>query len=124
MSFTYNPTDDTGKVRLLITDRDSSNQTFSDEEIAVFLELGGSVFRGAAQALETIAANEVLVQKRIKTLSLQTDGPACAEALRKLAESLRARDDESDAGFDVVEMVNNDFGARERLFKQALRGSF
>lgn len=124
MSFTYDTATDTGRVRLLITDRDSSNQTFSDEEIAAFLTLSGSVFRAAAQALDVIATNEALVQKRIKTLSLQTDGPAVAAELRKQAEALRERDNETDAGFDIAEMVVDDFSERERRFKQALRESF
>lgn len=124
MSFTYDVTTDIGKVRMLITDRDSVTAIFSDEEIAAFLSLYGSVFRGAAGALETLAANEVLVQKRIQTLSLTTDGPTEATALRELARSLRERDAEDGAGFDIAEMVPNDFSARERVYKQWLRGSF
>lgn len=124
MAFTYDVTNNVGKVRMLISDRDIENAIFQDAEVQAYYDMAGSVYRAAALALETIAASEVLVQKRIKTLSLQTDGPACAEALRKVAESLRARDDEDGEGFDIAEMVVNPFGERERLYKQYQRGSY
>ena len=123
MAFTYNVSNDVGKVRMLISDRDIENAIFQDAEVQGYLDLAGSVYRAAALALETIAASEVLVQKRIKTLSLQTDGPACSAELRTLAASLRQRDDEDGAGFDIAEWVTNDFGARERWAKQVLRGA-
>ena len=55
MAYTYDLATDIGKVRLLIGDTDITPTTdaqFSDEEIQVFLDLGGSVFMGAAKALE------------------------------------------------------------------------
>ena len=59
MAHTYVLTTDIGKVRLLIGDTDITPITdaqFSDEEIQVFLTLGGSVLMGAAFALEAWAA--------------------------------------------------------------------
>ncbi len=58
MAHTYDLADDIGKVRLLIGDTDITPITdaqFSDEEIQVFLNLGGSVLMGAAKALEAWA---------------------------------------------------------------------
>ncbi len=55
MAFTYDITTDIGKVRLLIGDTDITPTTdaqFSDEEIQVFIDMGGSVLMGAAKALE------------------------------------------------------------------------
>lgn len=90
MSFTYDVTTERGKVRLLITDVQAATSIFADAEIDAFLALeGGVVKRAAARALATIAANEVLVQKRIRLLDLQTDGPAEAAELRALAKQLR-----------------------------------
>ena len=124
MAFTYDLATNDGKVRLLVTDTDATNPIFQDAEIAAFLSLGGgSTFRGAAQALEVIAASEVLVQKRLKLLDLTTDGPAEAEALRKLAESLRARADEEGGGFTVAEIAETVFQQRERLDKEWMRQS-
>jgi len=89
---------DTGKVRLLISDIDVTRPIFNDESIAAFLDLaGGSIKRAAASALMVIAVNEVLVQKRIRLLDLSTDGPAEAEALRKLAGQYRAEADAEEA---------------------------
>lgn len=80
---------DLGKVRLLINDTGSS-QVFSDAEVQAFLDLeGGSVKLAAAQALDTIADDEALTSKVIRTQDLATDGRATASILRARAESLR-----------------------------------
>lgn len=58
MAHTYDLTTDIGKVRLLIGDTDVvpvTDAQFSDEEIQIFLTLGGSVLAGAAKALEAWA---------------------------------------------------------------------
>lgn len=124
MSFTYDPSTSAGRMRLLATDTDSNNAIFSDDEIAAFLALeDDSVKRAAAAALDQIASSEALIQKRIKLLDLQTDGPAVAKALREHATALRQQaDDEETAGaFDYAEMVVNQFSARDRLWNQRLR---
>lgn len=95
----YDPTTSVGTVRLLISDVDEANELFIDGEITRFLTLsGGDLFRAAALALDTIAANEALVSKHIETHGLTLDGPAVAKALREQATSLReqaaAEDDE------------------------------
>ena len=60
MTWTYDLTNDIGKVRLLISDTDIAPVTdahFSDEEIQVFLTMeGDSVNLAAADALEAWAA--------------------------------------------------------------------
>ncbi len=92
---------DVGKVRLLISDIDVTRPIFDDAAIGAFLELaGGNVKRAAGSGLLVIAVNETLVQKRIRLLDLQTDGPAEAEALRKLSQQLRdeAAEEEMTAG--------------------------
>lgn len=125
MSFTYDTTTDAGRVRMLISDRDEQHALFTDEEIAAYLDLTGSVYLAAAQALETVAASEIMIQKRIKTLDIETDGPSQARELRMLAKSLREQDmalSEDGAGFDIAEQVYDPFGKRERWTKQALRG--
>lgn len=127
MSFTYDPTTDFGKVRLLCQDFDTNNQIFLDTEIQAFLDLTGGVIRyAAAQALEVIAASEVYTQKRIRALDLWTDGPAEATELRNIAKQLRDEEDQGYGGwvglFDWAELVYNEFTQRERLINQALRG--
>lgn len=98
---------DVSTVRLLINDVDEDNETFSDDDIEAFLALeGDSVRLAAAQALDTIASNEALVSKRIRTLGLSTDGPAVAKALRDHAARLRSQVAADDAGDDVFGVVD------------------
>ncbi len=108
--WTYDVSTDTGKVRLLARESDQSTSIFSDEEIDTFLALETHVLLGAALALETIASNEVLLQKKIEVSGIKTDGPAVAESLRTSAIALRLRYDalvqgtSVDPGWDWAEM--------------------
>jgi hypothetical protein len=87
---TVDPTTTIGRVRLLATDLDEVSPLFEDAQITALLDMEAeSVKRAAALALETIASSEALVSKKIRTLDLQTDGPAVAAELRARAKSLR-----------------------------------
>lgn len=127
MAFSYDVSTDRGKVRLLAVDTRSASYIFDDEEIDAFLSLqSSSVYRAAALALDTIAANEALILKRVTSLDLSTDGPATAKALREQAEQLReqAKEDEAreDGGaFDIAEMVVDQFTRSERYWNQVQR---
>ena len=116
---------DVNKVRLLIGDIDNSDQIFNDSAIQAFIDLAldSNVKRAAAQALLTIAVNEVLVQKRITLLDLKTDGPAEADALRQLAKALadQADNEEITDAFDYAEMVGDPFQWRQRINNEYLR---
>ena len=97
----------------------------SDDQINMLLGIESDVMLAAALALDTIASNEALVQKKIRLLDLTTDGPAVAAALRAHATALRqqvAAGIEDGAGFDIAEWVLNPFGRRERIWKQYERG--
>ena len=121
---TYDLTTDVGKVRLIITDTDPANVIFIDEEIAAFLELNDGILTAAAMALDTIADNEILVQKRISLLDLKTDGPSEAKELRVHADSLRkqAADEEADElTVDYAENPVDVFSLREKIIKDAMR---
>ncbi len=106
----YDVTTPLGRVRLLINDT-TEDPVFEDTDIAAFLELeDDSVKRAAAQALDTIADDEALTSKAIRTQDLATDGPKVAAALRVRAAALRAQadkaDDDADEGyFSLVPMV-------------------
>ena len=92
MTFTYVPGTPIGLVRQLCTDRDPDNEIFSDEEIAVFLDLNEQDVRlAAADALDQIAASQALILKYIEVNGLRTNGQAVANALHQQAESLRSR---------------------------------
>lgn len=127
MAFTVNYSTDRGKVRLLISDIDPNNPIFEDDAIDAFLDiaLDGNVKRAAAQALLTIAANEVYVQKRIRLLDLQTDGPSEASALRALAKELTSQADTEEVtdAFDWAEIVSTPAQYDERIWNERLRNS-
>lgn len=123
MAFTYEPSTSRGRVRMLITDRDSDAAIFQDDEIDAFLSIeGDSVRLAAALALETIASDQVLVLKVVKTLDTQTDGAKVSDALMKRAAGLReAENNDPEGGFDIAENVFDSFSQNERWFKYGQR---
>lgn len=124
MAFTLDYSTDRGKVRLLITDVDSTQALFDDSQVDAFLALEeNSVPRAAALALDTIASNESLVQKASRLVDFQTNGPAVAADLRNHAKVLRERADQLEYAdsFDWAEMVTGPFTARERVLDEYLR---
>lgn len=126
MAFTYLLSNDIGRVRLLIPDTNAAAYVWEDDEITALLAAEGNVVKlGTALALETMASNEAFVQKVIKLLELTTNGPATAKALMDRAARLRkqAEDELADAGFDIAEMVVDDFAYREFIEKDALRNA-
>lgn len=81
---------DMARVRLLINDTDVVDPVFSDNEINAFLVLeGGSVKLAAAQALDTIADDEALTSKVVRSQDVATNGASVAEQLRQRAKALR-----------------------------------
>jgi cytidylate kinase len=106
---TTDPTTPVGMVRLLISDTSEADPVFSDAEVAAFLAMESANLRmAAAQALDTIASNEVMVSKVIRTQDLQTDGSKVAAELRARATSLReqaAATDDTGAvfGLEIVD---------------------
>lgn len=124
MAFTTDMTTDVGKVRLLITDLAPEQPIFPDDaHIEAFLALEDDVKTAAALALETIAANRVLVMQVIKLLDLDMDGAATAKALLAAAKQLRetAAMTGDWAGFDIAQMTDaSDFTWREYMGKLLL----
>ncbi len=126
MAFTYDPTTDLGRVRLVIGDTDSQNISFQDAEVQAYLDLTqANVYRAAAMALDTMATNQAMILKVMTLLDLHTDGAVVAKALRDHATQLREQANISDAAdgslFDYAEQVDNIFTLRERVLKQAQR---
>lgn len=112
----YNPENEQGKVRLLISDvggADGTSFLYTDVEIQTFLELEGSIRMAAASALRSIAGNEAQVSKRITFLELRTDGPAVAKELINLADKLESREDDADGEIEFAQMGVDMFSRRE-----------
>ena len=130
MAFTFSVLDldsDLARVRLRIRDTAADAPIFADEEIDAFVSMEGDWRRAAALALETIAAQQILLLKVITILDVKTDGAAVAKELRAEAQQLREQsrqaEDEDGGGLDVIEMITNDFTHRERLHDEWLRGN-
>lgn len=95
-------TTNNGRVRLLINDTDDLDPVFDDEEIDAFLSMeGDSVKRAAAQALDTIADDEALTSKVVRSQDVSTDGATVAAGLRQRAVALRAQAS-GDAGSNLT----------------------
>lgn len=95
----------------------------SDDDIQFFLDLNNdNVRRAAADALDTIASSEVLIQKRITLLDLKTEGDGVAKSLREHAKRLREADDEAsdenDTLFDYAEMGLGPFNRHKLWWKE------
>jgi hypothetical protein len=119
-------TSSVGRVRNLINDTvqriDPANPTdpksylFDDGRLQAFIDgnLGtGTTPRlkfAAADAIDAIADNEVLVSKKIRTEDLQTDGPAVANALRMHSQTLRTQQKlELDEAWELESIVIVDY---------------
>lgn len=127
MTFSYDLATDVGKVRLLISDVTDAQHLFEDEEIEVFITIEGAVVLAAAKALEVIAANETMVQKRIQFLDLRTDGPAEATALLAIADRFRKTYEDSivaaedqGAGFEIVGLPIPVFAAEQMAWNELM----
>ena len=111
MAHTYDTTTDIGKVRLLIGDTDIvpiTDAQFSDEEIQVFIDLGGSVLMGASKALEAWAGatSGTLASETIGDYSYKNTGPANKMALA----DKYAKQDATVPVFEIAEMDLNAIG--------------
>ena len=88
----YDLSTDLGYVRFLISD-DPSDPIFDDTEIEGLLtRRAGHPKLVAADLLEIIARDELMLTKKIVSQDLSVDGPEVALALREIAKQLRAED--------------------------------
>lgn len=123
MAWTYDVSTGAGKVRLMATDTDTSNQLFTDAEIDAFLTLESSnLKKAAALALETIASQEALILKVLKTADVTTDGAKLSAELRARAKGLRESADSDDYTFDWAEQTLSTANAADIVYNDALRG--
>jgi len=100
-NITTDPKTPVGKVRLITGDKYEEALFFTDDEIQAFIGLhDGDLKLAAAEALETMASMETVIQKKIQQLDLRTDGPAVAQALREHAKRLR-EEAYTDPAFEV-----------------------
>jgi hypothetical protein len=133
------------QVRMLIADTDITHPIYDDDEItnALYLEssqglfVSGqsvpiavsyapavpivySVYRSAALLLDALASNKSRLAAINSLLDVKLSPEKAAQELRATAKEYR--DVEANNGsFAIAEMVNDQFSARERIWKQLLR---
>lgn len=141
VKFTYdfNTDPELSQVRMLIADTDPANVIFSDDEVwqalnmensqnlmhlgtgyGVAVPLVYSVWRAAALLLDTLASNTSRLAGALMVLDIKLQTGEAAIQLRSTAKEYRDREMNSGA-FAVVEMVNDDFSWRNRIWNQMLR---
>lgn len=84
MAFTYDLTTDRGKVRLLLSDTDSSAYVFEDDEIDYFLTLGTTVKGAAVEGARVLLADKARRMKRFTLHGMTYDDTAAVAALQAL----------------------------------------
>lgn len=88
----------------------AADYLMSDGQLQSFLALNSNKLYGAAaDTLLSLAANEALVSKKIRTEDLSTDGSVIANSLRQIAAEYRGRqkeEDLEDAALEAFEIVD------------------
>lgn len=151
MSFSYgplsspptsNPTIDA--PRLLVSDTNSAQPVFQDEEILLAYQINASQFqssmfysgasgrnlpasplsylRCAATLLDALAANKARLASVQQMLDVKLDASKAAKALQDQAKVYRDTDDNAGA-FMIIEQVNDFFSFSDRFWKQVQRQS-
>src|SRR5688572_26467878 len=109
MTYTYDPTNNIGRVRRIIPDKIEDSAFWTDEEIESFLtDEGGNWRKATALALETMASDDLLVLKVIKVQNIETNTDRMMNAMLKRAKQLRddAATEDANTGddWDVAEV--------------------
>lgn len=95
----------------------------SDQTIQDIIDLGdnsGELRLAAADCLDAMASNMALLLRKIKSMDLETDGPALAKALREHAVAIRDQVG-TEPSLEVIEMINDRPGYTEKILKEFLR---
>jgi ribosomal protein S8 len=91
-TFSYNPATTTGRIRLLIQDREQNEASFSDEEIAAFLDMAGnSIKEAAAVAVTAWTVSQAKIARVIKEEGFTNERDA-VDKLLALAAAIRKMD--------------------------------
>lgn len=92
MTVTYSLNDNVGRVRLLISDKNTNAAVFTDEEITYFLtENGNNINLAAAAALESWAASYA-ANASSESIGDYSYSQKILDNMLKLAENLRTKD--------------------------------
>ncbi len=127
MTFTFDRTAAIGQTRVLMPGEGvEATSVFEDEDIQVFLDLNGSiVLLAAAQGLERIASDQLLLLKKVKVESIEVDGRTVSDGFLALALRYRGVHETGGATQDddiqIAELVYDELTFGEQLWNDWLR---
>lgn len=128
----------------MIGDTDPSKPLFADDEVNAALQITSSqnlyisgpgafgtarmpivpqvysVYQAAAVLLRAMAANAAFLSGVIELLDVKLSQKEAAKALRDTADDW-CKFEQSQGSFAIAELVNDQFSARERIWKSLLR---
>ena len=120
MSYTYDLSNNIGKVRLNIQDTDSTNASFSDEEInAILSQVGSDIYRASSRLLLILAGNKAKLAIRRTAGDYSEDLTAMAKELREQAKLFLEM-----AGMEpaeaTAELQSTDFAYRQFMINETI----
>ncbi len=127
MTFTVDRSTQIGRVRVLVPgELVKETSAFSDEDVEVLLSVNGDVaLLAAAQALERIAADKLLLLLKVKVGTIAIDGPAVSDSFLSLAGRYRAAFEHGAGGAEddiqIAELVYDDRTWGEAILNDFLR---
>ena len=127
MAFSTDRDTPVGQVRVLVPgELDESTSAFADEDLEVMLSLNDEVvLLAAAQALERIAADKLLLLLKVKVGPISVDGPGVADTFLSLAGRYRIAWEQGAAGAEddiqIAELVYDGQTYGEALLNDILR---
>lgn len=122
MSFTFNTSDNIGKVRAVIGDTVQADAILSDEEINVFLSLqSNDILMTSAMALRRIASTKALLAKYIQAGNYTENTTEMPKILLQVAKELGEASKAIPADAQA-EIILNDFNYNTIIRNRVLRG--
>jgi len=122
--FSYDPTTDIGKIRLLIADTDEDSYDFEDDEITAANDMSVNIYYASAVLLRSLAANRARLSVSVKRGTMTDDLTEISKDLKDLADAMEEKgkaEIENVGGLEaIIEPVYDDFSYRRYINKNEL----
>lgn len=122
--FSYDPTTDIGKIRLLIADTDEDSYDFEDDEITAANDMSVNIYYASAVLLRSLAANRARLSVSVKRGTMTDDLTEISKDLKDLADAMEEKgkaEIEDVGGLEaIIEPVYDDFSYRRYINKNEL----
>jgi len=122
--FSYDPTTDIGKIRLLIADTDEDSYDFEDDEITAANDMSVNIYFASAVLLRSLAANRARLSVSVKRGTMTDNLTEISKDLKDLADAMEEKgkaEIEDVGGLEaIIEPVYDDFSYRRYINKNEL----